>query len=111
LDGRFDLMYPIGYNRAVELRKTERFAAWLDGLKDLQGRARIQVRLERLAQGHAGDSKPVGAGVLELRIHTGPGYRIYFIKHGKEWIVLLAGGDKSTQSADIKAAIRLARDL
>jgi putative addiction module killer protein len=95
----------------VEIRKTELFADWLDSLRDLRARARIQVRIERLAQGNAGDVKPVGEGVSELRIDYGPGYRVYFKQQGREIIVLLAGGDKSTQARDIKTALRLARDL
>ncbi len=93
------------------IRKTETFAQWLDGLRDVRARARVQVRIERLAAGNAGDVEPVGEGVSELRIDYGPGYRVYFKKHGREVVILLAGGDKRTQSADIKTALRLARDL
>ncbi len=95
----------------LEIRKTQVFASWLDGLRDLHGRARVQARIERLAAGNAGDVKPVGEGVSEMRIKTGPGYRVYFIKRGREVIVLLAGGDKSTQPADIETAKQLARNL
>lgn len=91
--------------------KTETFARWLDGLRDVRARARVQVRIERLAAGNAGDVEPVGEGVSELRIDYGPGYRVYFKKQGREVVILLAGGDKSTQSADIKTALRLARNL
>lgn len=94
-----------------QIRKTETFAQWLDGLRDIRARARVQVRIERLAAGNAGDVEPVGEGVSELRIDYGPGYRVYFKKHGREVVILLAGGDKRTQSADIKTALRLARDL
>jgi len=94
-----------------QIRKTEAFAQWLDGLRDIRARARVQVRIERLAAGNAGDVEPVGEGVSELRIDYGPGYRVYFKKHGREVVILLAGGDKRTQSADIKTALRLARDL
>lgn len=94
-----------------QVRKTDVFAKWLDGLDDTGARARVQVRIERLAGGNPGDVKPVGGGVSELRIDYGPGYRVYFTKAGREIVVLLAGGDKSTQDADIKLAIRLARDL
>jgi putative addiction module killer protein len=94
-----------------EIRKTDGFASWLDGLQDLKGRARIQVRIERLAAGNPGDAGPVGEGVSELRIDVGPGYRVYFKRRGRELIILLAGGDKSTQTRDIKTALRLARDL
>jgi putative addiction module killer protein len=86
-------------------------AKWLDGLRDLRARARVQVRIERLASGHVGDAKPVGEGVSELRIDCGPGYRVYFTKLGTAVIILLAGGDKRTQTTDIKTALRLARNL
>ena len=95
----------------IEIRKTADFAQWLDGLQDLHARARVQTRIERLAAGNPGDVEPVGEGVSELRINYGPGYRVYFKKRGRELIILLAGGDKSTQAKDIKAAIRLARNL
>ncbi len=95
----------------VQVRKTETFAQWLDGLRDVRARARVQIRIERLAAGNAGDVEPVGEGVSELRIDYGPGYRVYFKKHGREVVILLAGGDKRTQSADIKTALRLARNL
>ena len=95
----------------MQIRKTETFAQWLDGLRDVRARARVQVRIERLAAGNAGDVEPVGEGVSELRIDYGPGYRVYFKKHGREVVILLAGGDKRTQSADIKTALRLARNL
>ena len=95
----------------IQIRKTETFAQWLDGLRDVRARARVQVRIERLAAGNAGDVEPVGEGVSELRIHYGPGYRVYFKRHGREVVILLAGGDKRTQSADIKTALRLARNL
>lgn len=96
---------------AMEVRKTEFFAAWIDELRDSRGRARIQARIERLAQGNAGDVQPVGEGVSELRIHYGPGYRVYFKQQGRALIILLAGGDKRTQAKDIKTALRLARLL
>ena len=95
----------------VEIRKTAGFAQWLDGLRDLRARARVHVRIERLAAGHAGDVKPVGEGVSELRIDYGPGYRVYFMKRGSAVVILLAGGDKRTQAADIRTALRLARNL
>ncbi|MCE5181866.1 MAG: type II toxin-antitoxin system RelE/ParE family toxin [Betaproteobacteria bacterium] len=95
----------------LEIRKTETYAQWIDNLRDLQARARIQVRIERLSAGNAGDAKTVGEGVSELRIDYGPGYRVYFTKHGREVVILLAGGDKTTQAADIKIALRLARNL
>lgn len=95
----------------MEIRKTETFARWLDDLRDIRARARVQVRVERLAAGNAGDVKPVGENVSELRIDYGPGYRVYFTNRGRRLIVLLAGGDKRTQAADIKTALRLARNL
>ncbi|RJQ48308.1 MAG: type II toxin-antitoxin system RelE/ParE family toxin [Gammaproteobacteria bacterium] len=95
----------------VEIRKTGVFAKWLDDLRDNQARARVQARIERLAGGNPGDVEPVGEGISELRINYGPGYRVYFRKRGREAIILLAGGDKSTQAKDIKTALRLARNL
>jgi len=95
----------------VEIRKTELFAKWIDNLRDIQAKARVLVRIERLASGNAGDVKPVGEGISEMRIDYGPGYRVYFTKRGSELIILLAGGDKSSQTADIKVAIRLASNL
>ena len=95
----------------LEIRKTEIFARWLDGLRDIGARARVQVRIERLAAGNPGDVQPVGDGVSEMRIDYGPGYRVYFKRIGREIVILLAGGDKRTQSADIKTALRLARNL
>jgi len=95
----------------LEIRKTELFANWLDSLRDVRARARVQVRIERLAAGNPGDVQPVGRGVSELRIDYGPGYRLYFKKIGSAVLILLAGGDKRTQNADIKTALRLARNL
>ena len=95
----------------IEIRKTDIFVQWLDDLRDFQGRARVQARIERLAAGNPGDVEPVGEGVSELRVNYGPGYRVYFKKRGRELVILLAGGDKSTQVKDIKAALRLARNL
>lgn len=95
----------------LEIRKTENYARWIDNLRDLQARARVQVRIERLAAGNPGDVRAVGEGVSELRIDYGPGYRVYFTKRGREVVILLAGGDKATQSADIKVALRLSRNL
>lgn len=95
----------------IEIRQTETFSKWLRGLRDRQARARIQTRIDRLQLGLAGDVKPVGEGVSELRIGYGPGYRIYFVQRGRALIILLAGGDKRTQDADIKTAIKLAHDL
>jgi putative addiction module killer protein len=95
----------------IEIRKTERFARWIDNLRDIRGRARILARIERLAGGNPGDVKRIRGGISEMRIDYGPGYRVYFKKRGRELIILLAGGDKSTQARDIEAALRLARNL
>ena len=95
----------------VEVRKTEVYARWLDGLRDVRARARVLVRVERLAAGNPGDVRPVGEGVSELRIDYGPGYRVYFKRQGGRIVVLLAGGDKRTQGRDIETALRLARNL
>lgn len=95
----------------VEIRKTVRFVKWLDGLHDIRARARILVRMKRLTDGNPGDVKPVGEGVLELRIDYGPGYRVYYKQFGGFIIVLLVGGDKRTQAKDIKTALRLAKNL
>ena len=94
----------------IALRRTDEFARWLRGLRDLRAKAIVQARVERLICGNPGDVRPVGAGVSELRIHFGPGYRIYFQQRGALLIILLAGGDKSTQAKDIKAAIDLANN-
>ena len=92
----------------MELRKTKTFADWLDPLRDIQARARIQARIERLAYGNVGDVRPVGSGISEIRIDCGPGYRVYFTRKGEEIVFLLAGGDKKSQARDIKTAIQLA---
>lgn len=95
----------------IEIRKTDIFAKWIDNLSDNRARARILVRIERLATGNPGDVKPVGEGISELRIDYGQGYRIYYKKVGQSIIVLLAGGDKRSQSKDIKTASRLVKNL
>ncbi|KUL31042.1 type II toxin-antitoxin system RelE/ParE family toxin [Chlorobium limicola] len=95
----------------MEIRKTTLFAKWIDSLQDIRARARIQARIERLATGNPGDVKPVGDGVSEMRIDYGPGYRVYYRQHERSVIILLAGGDKSSQAKDIKAALRLAKNL
>ena len=94
-----------------KIQTTEIFAVWFDGLRDRNAKARIQARIDRAEEGNFGDCLPVGKGVSEMRVHYGAGYRVYFKRRGREWVVLLAGGDKSTQQADIKTALKLARDL
>lgn len=94
----------------IEIRETEMFSLWLRGLRDAQARARIAARVRRLAFGNPGDVRPVGEGISELRIHYGPGYRVYYVQRGAVLIVLLCGGDKSTQKKDIEAAKRLAKE-
>jgi len=95
----------------IEIRKTGTFAKWIDGLQDIRGRARILARIARLAAGNPGDVKPVGEGVSEMRIDCGPGYRVYYKKIGRKVVILLAGGDKNSQSNDIRTALRLSRNL
>jgi putative addiction module killer protein len=94
----------------LELKQTETFRKWRTKLKDERAKALIASRLDRLAYGHAGDVGPVGEGISELRIHYGPGYRIYFQQRGNTIVVLLCGGDKATQAKDIKTAKQLADD-
>jgi putative addiction module killer protein len=96
---------------AVQIRRTEEFAGWLRGLPDLRAKAFIQARIERVICGNPGDVRPVGAEVSELRIHYGPGYRVSFQQRGLMLVILLAGGDKSTQIKDIKTAQDLARNF
>ena len=95
----------------IEIRKTKIFVKWLDNIRDIRARARVLVRIKRLADGNPGDVKSVGEGVSELRIHYGPGYRVYYTKIDHEIVLLLMGGNKSTQSGDIKKALHLARNL
>lgn len=92
----------------VELIKSATFEQWLTGLRDVNAVARIQARLDRMAVGNPGDVKPVGAGISEMRIDYGSGYRVYFMERGRLVVVLLAGGDKSTQARDIRQAKRVA---
>lgn len=90
---------------------TDIFDDWLANLKDKQAARRVQVRIDRAEEGNLGDCKPVGEGVSEMRIHYGPGYRVYFTQRGMEIIILLAGGDKSTQAKDIKTALEIAKQI
>jgi putative addiction module killer protein len=95
----------------VEVRETAVFADWLAALRDDRARARIASRIDRLAAGNPGDAKPIGGGLSELRIDYGPGYRVYFQQRGRVLVILLCGGDKSSQAADIERAAALAREL
>jgi putative addiction module killer protein len=92
----------------VEIITSGTFDKWLRGLKDTRATARVLARIDRLRFGNAGDVRPVGAGVSEMRIDYGPGYRVYFIQRGEQIVVLLCGGDKSTQAEDIKTAKSIA---
>jgi len=94
----------------VEVIQSNTFSKWLSGLKDRQARMRIHVRLDRVALGNLGDVYPVGDGLSELRIHYGPGYRLYCMLRGVSVVVMLCGGDKSTQTRDIELAKIIAKD-
>jgi putative addiction module killer protein len=94
-----------------EVRQTKVFISWVAGLKDQRAVARVDVRLRRLALGNMGDVKSLGDGVSEIRIDYGPGYRLYFTKQGDRIVVLLCGGDKKRQSADIERAKKMAKEL
>ena len=95
----------------LEVQTTELFDRWFSSLRDVRARARIDIRIRRLRQGNPGDVKTVGGGVFELRLTYGPGYRVYYIGRGEELVILLAGGDKSSQPKDIEVAKSLAKDL
>jgi putative addiction module killer protein len=95
----------------LEIRKTQEFITWLDCLFDLTGRAKIQARIKRLAEGNPGNTKSVGDRIFEMKIDYGPGYRIYYTNQGKTIVILLIGGDKKTQNKDIKLAKQLAKYL
>ena len=100
------------YNRVLlEVRQTSTYAEWFSTLRDRTAKARIDIRVRRLSLGNPGDVKPVGEGVSELRVDYGPGYRVYFIKRAYLYVVLLAGGEKSSQASDITKALALAREL
>jgi putative addiction module killer protein len=102
----------MGYdNSLIQVHETQEFSLWFSRLRDRVARERIGTRVERLRYGNAGDVAPIGEGVSELRIHYGPGYRVYYLQRGCEVIVLLGGGDKSTQRRDICRARALARML
>lgn len=94
----------------LDVRETDEFSEWLGALRDVRARAKVLVRIDRLAKGNPGDVAPVGEGVSELRINYGPGYRVYYVQRGTRYVLLLAGGDKTTQDKDIKEAKRLAAE-
>jgi putative addiction module killer protein len=94
-----------------EIRQTAVFSAWLSKLRDGRAKAKIAARIDRLALGNPGDVKPVGHGVSEMRVDHGPGYRVYFVRRARIVIVLLCGGDKSSQAGDIKTAMSMASQL
>ena len=95
----------------INVLTTDTFDTWFASLKDKRAATRIQARIDRAEDGNFGDCSPVGEGVSEMRIHYGPGYRVYFVQRGIELVILLAGGDKATQSKDIKTALQLAGKL
>jgi putative addiction module killer protein len=95
----------------MEIRATENYLAWINALKDRVARARIQVRIDRLAYGNPGNHRNLTDGISELKIDYGPGYRVYYTKRGQELIILLVGGNKSSQQSDIENAIELAKNL
>ncbi len=96
---------------ALRIEMTAAFRDWIDGLADVAGRARIQMRIDRLAHGNPGRHRALRSGVKELKIDFGPGYRVYYVERGTLLLILLAGGDKSSQGADIRRAVALARNL
>ena len=105
-------MYPFGYNLSVNtFLRTEQFDAWLKGLKDRVAKARILARIRSAEAGNFGDSEPVGDGISEMRIHIGPGYRVYYCRRQKIVYLLLCGGDKSTQKKDIALAKKILGSL
>ena len=95
----------------IEVRETRTFSEWLSGLQDVRVKAEVARWVRRLALGNPGDVRPVGEGISELRIHYGPGYRVYYVRRGSLLIVLLCGGDKSTQAKDIVLALKLAKEV
>jgi len=95
----------------MEVRQTDLYSRWFKKLKDPRAKAKIDIRIRRLSLGNPGDAEPIGKGLSELRIDYGPGYRIYFMRRGDEFVLLLAGGDKSSQQRDIKQAHELAENV
>jgi len=106
------VLYPTRYNKAMfAVHLTASFDAWLLALRDLKGRTAIARRIERMSEGNFGDAKPVGDGISELRVDFGPGYRVYFTVRGRQVVIVLAGGDKSSQARDIARAKALLATL
>jgi putative addiction module killer protein len=101
----------MGYTISMRVEETEVYREWINGLKDRAGRARVQVRVDRLVHGNPGSHRNLTDGVAELKIDFGPGYRVYYTRRGTRLILLLAGGEKSTQQGDIKMAIHLATNF
>jgi putative addiction module killer protein len=102
-------MYPLGYSPGVPtVHESRSFQSWMSGLRDREAQARVNARVFRLQLGNPGDAKPVGDGIIEMRIPYGPGYRVYYMERGKQIVVLLCGGDKATQSRDIARAKEIA---
>jgi putative addiction module killer protein len=95
----------------MDIKTTPEFDAWLRGIRDGATQRRLLVRLRKVSMGLLGDVRPVGAGVMEMREHFGPGWRMYYVQHGAVLVVMLGGGDKSTQSSDIAKALQLAQQL
>jgi len=108
VDSRGRVAYSL---QMIEVRETGTFSEWLSGLRDARAKAEVARRVRRLALGNPGDVKPVGEGVSELRIHYGPGYRVYYMQRGSVLIILLCGGDKTGQAKDIAMALKLAKEV
>lgn len=107
-----DVLYPCGYNATMfVVRQTEEFVAWLDDLKDKKAQVRIAARLRQVEAGNLGDWQPVEGEVSELRVHFGPGYRLYFTRRGNVIVIVLTAGDKSTQKRDIRRALKMASEI
>lgn len=112
MTGEVDSSDPVLYKgQAFQLAETDAFHRWLGSLADRRGAARILDRIKRASNGNFGDVKPVGSGVSEMRIDCGPGYRVYFFRRGKELVILLCGGEKKSQRADIARAVRMKEEI
>lgn len=99
------------YATEPDIKRTDEFSSWLRNLRDIRARAKVLARIARLSLGNPGDVALVGDGISEMRIHYGPGYRVYYVQRGEEIVVLLCGGDKGSQASDIRAAKKLASEL